>query len=255
MDQASRHQKILEMLSASGFVSIDELVDHFKVTPQTIRRDINDLASQNKLRRLRGGATMDSSTINTAYSTRKHLLLQEKHEIAEAVAAAIPDHSSLFINIGTTTESIAHALMNHQGLQVITNNLNVAAIMSPKEDFNVIIAGGTIRSRDGGVVGEATIDFINQFKVDYGIIGISAIDSDGSLLDFDYHEVRVAQAIIDNSRQVFLASDHSKFGRTATVRLGNISQVDTFFTDQEPPKPLARLMRDHEVTIEIAHKA
>jgi len=99
---------------------------------------------------------------------------------------------------------------------------------------------------------EATVDFINQFRVDYGIIGISAIDQeDGSLLDYDYQEVRVAQSIISNSREVFLAADHAKFGRSAMVRLGNITQVDRLFSDAEPPKSIKALLKEHSVKFEL----
>ncbi len=147
---------------------------------------------------------------------------------------------------------IAQALLEHQGLEIITNNLNVAAILQHKEDFTVIIAGGQVRSRDGGIIGEATIDFINQFKVDYGIIGISGIDEDGSLLEFDYQEVRVAQAIIANSRRVYLAADYSKFHRNPVVRQGNISQLDALFTDRKPPEAIQRLLTQHDVALHIA---
>jgi DeoR family glycerol-3-phosphate regulon repressor len=87
--------------------------------------------------------------------------------------------------------------------------------------------------------------------MDYGVIGISGIDNDGSLLDFDYHEVKIAQAIIAHSRQVFLAADHTKFGRNAMVNLGNINQVHALFTDQEPPEKLTRLMAQHQVACHI----
>ncbi len=109
-----------------------------------------------------------------------------------------------------------------------------------------------MRSRDGGIIGEATIDFINQFKVDYGIIGISGIDEDGSLLEFDYQEVRVAQAIIANSRRVYLAADYSKFHRNPVVRQGNLSQLDALFTDRRPPESITRLLTQHDVALHIA---
>ena len=115
----------------------------------------------------------------------------------------------------------------------------------------VIIAGGEVRSRDGGIVGEATCDFINQFQMDFGIIGISAIHPDGSLLDYDFREVKVAQSIIANSHQVMLAADHSKFGRSATVRLGNISQADHFFTDEQPPSEINTCLEEHQVSLHI----
>jgi len=115
----------------------------------------------------------------------------------------------------------------------------------------VIIAGGEVRNRDGGIVGEATRDFINQFKMDFGIIGISGIHSDGSLLDFDYREVRVAQAIIANSNQVLLAADHTKFGRNAMVRLGNITQANHVFTDKQPPAEIRQSLAEHSVELHI----
>lgn len=252
MAQQSRQDKIVAMTKEKGYVTIDELACKFNVTPQTIRRDINALAQSERIRRHHGGASYDSSTTNMAYATRKILQHSAKEQIAKRIAEEIPDYSSLFINIGTTTETVAQALLNHKGLQIITNNLNVATILSGKEDFTVIIAGGTIRSRDGGVMGEATIDFINQFRMDYGIIGISAIDvTDGSLLDYDYQEVRVAQSIIANSRHVFLAADAEKFGRNAVVRLGNLTQVDRLFTNEQPPKSIITLMKEHKVRLEL----
>ncbi|SUX67873.1 DNA-binding transcriptional repressor GlpR [Citrobacter freundii] len=99
---------------------------------------------------------------------------------------------------------MAHALLNHSNLRIVTNNLNVANTLMAKEDFRIILAGGELRSRDGGIMGEATLDFISQFRLDFGILGISGIDSDGSLLEFDYHEVRTKRAIIENSRHVML---------------------------------------------------
>ena len=115
---------------------------------------------------------------------------------------------------------------------VITNNINVANRMRVYPSIEVVIAGGVVRGSDGGVVGEAAVDFIKQFKVDYAVIGASAIDQDGALLDFDFREVKVAQAIIANARHVILVSDSTKFERTAPVRIGHLSQVDTFITDR-----------------------
>jgi DeoR family glycerol-3-phosphate regulon repressor len=112
------------------------------------------------------------------------------------------------------------------------------------------LAGGNVR-RDGGVVGQASIDFITQFKVDFALVGISGIDEDGSLLDFDYQEVRVSQAIIANARQVILAADSSKFGRNAMVRLGPISLIDCLVTDQPPVPALQSLLHQHKIRLEI----
>ena len=252
MHHNPRQKEILLLVQRQGFVSNEDLAQAFSVTPQTVRRDINELCLEGLLRRYHGGAGLPSSVENVAYTTRQVTRLEEKKCIAKAVAYTIPDQASLFINIGTTTEEVAKALQDHRGLRVITNNLNVAAILSQNSSFEVIIAGGVVRSRDMGITGDVTIDFMNDFKVDFGIIGISGIDMDGSLLDFDYSEVRVAQAIIRNSRKVFLVADHTKFGRTAMVRLGRLSQMDALFTDRKPPKELISILTDTHGKLHVA---
>lgn len=246
-----RQQEILLLVQQQGFVSVETLARNFKVTPQTIRRDINTLCDKQLLTRYHGGAGLSSSVENVDYATRQVMHLEEKRRIAEMTASHIPDRASIFINIGTTTEEVAKALQNHTGLRIITNNLNVASILRGNPSFEIIIAGGAVRQWDGGITGEATIDFIRQFKVDFGIIGISCIDADGTLLDFDYHEVRVAQAIIENSRQVYLVADRSKFDRCAMVRLGSIAQIDALFTDRPPPQHISTILTETNVTLHI----
>ncbi len=247
-----RHNQILQLVQTKGYATIEDLAREFNVTPQTIRRDINTLNDEGLLRRYHGGAGMPPSTENLAYNERQTLCYHEKQRIAQLVARHIPDQASMFINIGTTTEAIAKALDPNSRLRVITNNINVSAILSANENFEVFVAGGLVRHRDGGIIGPLTVDFVQQFRVDYGIIGISGIDSDGALLDFDYREVRAARAIIDNSRKVFLATDHTKFGRNAMVRLGNITEIDAVFTDRTPPAAVVEIMEEADVDLYIS---
>ena len=246
---SNRHENIISLINKNGFATVEEMAKLYNVTPQTIRRDINFLDTEGYVSRYHGGAGSSSSAENVAYWHRKELLLQEKKKIAMNVASIIPDKSSLFINIGTTTEYVANALCDHSKLRIITNNLNVAAIMSKKEGFEVIVAGGIVRSKDGGITGESAVKFIKQFKMDIGIIGISGIDLDGTLLDFDFREVHVARTIIENSRKVFLVADHSKFGRNAMVKLGSIREIDTLITDKKPPKQLMDVILEHDINL------
>ena len=240
-----RQAQLLEEVRLRGSASVDNLAEKFGVTLQTVRRDVALLSDAGLLSRFHGGVRAPTSTTeNIAYRQRQQLNESAKQRIARSVAQAVPAGSSLIINIGTTTEAIARELLHHQGLRVITNNLNVAAILSDNADCEVIVAGGVVRGRDRGIVGEVTVDFIQQFKVDIALIGISAIEADGSLRDFDYREVKVARAIIAQSRQVWLAADHSKFNRPAMVELGRLNQVDRLFTDQTPPDPFPALLAE-----------
>ncbi|MEA3290962.1 MAG: DeoR family transcriptional regulator [Pseudomonadota bacterium] len=234
-----RQQQLLSYVQIEGYASVEALSGQFSVTPQTIRRDIGALCARGLLSRHHGGAGLPPSNVeNISYQQRRVLNLEAKQRIGRAVARDIPENASLFINIGTTTEEVAKALRHHQGLRVITNNLNVVMILSANPSTEVIVTGGTVRNQDRGITSEATIDFVNQFVVDFGVIGISGIEPDGTLLDYDYHEVRVTRAIVEHSRRVLLVTDHSKFGRSALVRLGPMDLVDDLYTDMPPSEEL-----------------
>lgn len=229
---SARQTEIVALARAQGRVGVDDLAGRFEVTPQTIRKDLNDLCDQRLLSRVHGGAILVSGVENLGYQARRLIAAEEKRAVGLAAAALIANETSLFINIGTTTEEVARALSGHEQLMVITNNLNVAIMLYPHPSIDVIIAGGPVRKSDGAVIGAAAVDLIRQFKVDTAIIGVSAIDEDGSLLDFDYREVRVSQAIIENARRVILVADASKLERTAPVRIAHVSQVQMLVIDR-----------------------
>lgn len=232
MDTTERHAAILELARVQNRVTVEALAGHFGVSLQTIRKDLNQLCDQRLLTRVHGGATLPSGVENLEYEARRRIAAEAKDAIGRRAAELIPNDASLFINIGTTTEAVSQALLDHSGLLVITNNINVANRMRVYPRFEVVIAGGVVRPSDGGIVGEAAAGFFGQFKVDYAVIGASALDEEGTLLDYDYREVKVAQAIIANARHVILVADQGKFARSAPVRIARIDQISTFVTDR-----------------------
>jgi DeoR family glycerol-3-phosphate regulon repressor len=244
-----RQRDILALARAQGRVTVEDLAARFAVTPQTIRKDLNELCQQRLMSRVHGGAIVASGVENVAYEARRFIAQREKQAIGAAAAALIPDGASLFINIGTTTEEVARALEGHDRLLVITNNLNVVTSLYRNPRIDVIMAGGPVRRADGAVVGAAAVDFVRQFKVDHAVIGTSAIDEDGSLLDFDVREVQVARAIIENARSVILVADHSKLERQAPVRIGGLAEMDHFVTDHLPSPRLRGLCQEHHVRL------
>ena len=248
-----RQLNLLGVVRSHGSVTVEKLAEKLGVTLQTVRRDVHRLDEAGLLTRFHGGARVPSSTTeNIAHQQRESLNAHGKTRIARAVAAHIPNDCSLILNIGTTTEAVAKALLHHTGLRVLTNNLNVATILSRNPACEVIVAGGVVRARDLGIVGEAAVSFIEQFKVDIALIGISGIEDDGSLRDYDYREVRVAQTIISHAREVWLVADSSKFNRPAMVELATLSQIDRLYTDATPPEPFPALLADAQVRCEIA---
>ena len=234
-----RQKEILDIARKDGKVTVDALAERYNVTVQTIRRDLSRLTEIGKLERVHGGAVIPSGVVNIEYEQRRLLNKLGKRNIAAECASRIPNGASVFINIGTTTEAVARELLNHDNLLVVTNNLNIANILSANKNCEIILAGGILRRLDGGIVGGLTVEMVKQFKFDYSILGCSAIDTDGDLLDYDGQEIIVSQTAINRSRQVIIVADHLKFERKAPLTSCSLSDINIIITD----KPLSEKLK------------
>ena len=252
MNTHARHTAILNRARDRGKVSVTALAKHLDVAVQTVRRDLRHLSESGLLERVHGGAVLPSGTRNIGYDDRRALNRDAKAQIAARAAMLIPDNASLFLNIGTTTEALARALRHHRNLKVVTNNLNVATTLADIRDCEIVVAGGVLRPSDGGLVGDLAALAIARFKVDIAVIGASAIDLDGDLLDFDPEEVRVSQAIIAAARKTMVIADKAKFTRKAPVKIGSLADVDDFVTDQIPSERLANALADWRTKVHLA---
>ncbi|MGR3661085.1 MAG: DeoR/GlpR family DNA-binding transcription regulator [Paracoccaceae bacterium] len=233
-----RQKEILDLARKDGKVTVDGLAEIYDVTVQTIRRDLSELADSGRLERVHGGAVVPSGVVNIIYEERRRLNEFGKNAIAGMCAQSIPDGASVFMNIGTTTEAVARELLDHENLLVVTNNLNIANILTTNQSCEIILTGGILRRKDGGLVGALTAEMVQQFKFDFSVLGCSAIDVDGDLLDFDGQEVMVSRTAIQRSRKVMVVADHLKFQRKAPLTICSLSEVDILFTDGELPGEL-----------------
>lgn len=252
MVQNLRAPAILDLARVHGKVTVDDLVTRLDVTAQTIRRDLTELAQAGLLDRVHGGAVLASGITNIAYTERRALNDTAKDAIGRTTAALIPDGSSVFLNIGTTTESVARHLRNRRDLLVLTNNVNIATQLAPFPEMRVVLSGGQMRHADMGLVGPETLDMVHRYKPDFGIIGCSALDLSGDLLDFDGMEVAVTQAILDQSRQKIAVVDQSKLHRSAPIRVTPIGALDDLITDAALPAQLRDICSDTNTTLHLA---
>jgi DeoR family glycerol-3-phosphate regulon repressor len=255
MSQSFRHPEILALARRTGRVTVEALAQHFGVTHQTIRRDLAVLAESGRLDRVHGGAVPPSGTVNIAYEERRALNTAAKAAIARACAARIPEDITLFLSIGTTTEAVARALADHAQLMVVTNNLNVANILATQPGCSVTLTGGSLRHADGGLVGPLAADTLDAFKFDLAVIGCSALDAEGDLLDYDIHEVAVSKALLKQSRCAILVADQSKLQRNAPLRIASLAQLDAVITDAPLPAPLAKACAAWETEVIVAPAA
>lgn len=251
MNLSARQSEIVDRIRRLGFQSIEALAAQFSVTPQTIRRDVNQLAEVGLLRRRHGGAEMPGPP-NLSYETRRVTNLAAKRRIALAVRALVPDRASLFFGIGTTPEQVALALSDREDLTVITNNLNVALALAGSPTNRIVIAGGSLRLPDRDLLGPEVEALFQAYRADLGIFGVGGIDADGTLLDYDREEVRARQALAANCRTAVLVADLSKLGRSAPARGGSLEDVDLLVVDRPPPEPFRSRIEEAGVRLHVA---
>lgn len=249
MSAAARRERILELIKSAGYMAIDELVAHCRVTPQTLRSDLNHLADEGRIVRHHGGASMPSSVANTRYDLRRTEFAREKAQIAQRLAQWLPDRCSLFLSLGTTMLAVAQGLRVRQDLKVVTNNLEAAQLLVAQPGFDVTVLGGHLEGRNLGVSGTTTLAAVAQYRVDFCLFSVGAIDPDGSLLEYHESEGDVVKLMLQRARQRVLVIDHSKFGRTASIRIGAISEVSAIATDQALPPRMRKLLRGQAVQV------
>ena len=255
MTSAARRERILELIKACGYMAIDDLLAHFRVTPQTLRSDLNRLADDGRLIRHHGGASMPSSVANSSYALRHTEFAREKALIAQRLAQWLPDRCSLFVSLGTTMLAVAQGLQSRMALKVMTNNLEAAQALAAQPSIEVIALGGRVERRNLGTSGTTTLAAVQHYRADFCLFSVGGVDPDGSLLDYHEGEVDVVRTMMQRARRSVLVVDHSKFGRTASVRIGSITEVSAVATDQPPPPAIGKMLRKGKVTVVTATRS
>ncbi|MBO0764034.1 MAG: DeoR/GlpR transcriptional regulator [Hyphomicrobiaceae bacterium] len=248
-----RQAAILALVKAHGFATIDDLARRFEVSTQTIRRDITRLDELKLLRRFHGGAGLHEAA---AWPGRGHKLEPQatsaKGRIGDAVAAVIPDGTSVFLDVSTTVETVTLALSSHKQLQIVTPSVTAAALLARTPVASVIVTGGLIRGPDGSLVGDAAVAAISRFKLDWAVIGCSGFEDDGTAMDVDLLQVEVKQHMLNRSRRALLVAESTTLQRRAVVNLAPLAAFDILVTDQELPAHLAEVARASGCEVKIA---
>ncbi|QQM31490.1 DeoR/GlpR transcriptional regulator [Martelella lutilitoris] len=249
MNISDRQTKILALVEAHGSMTIEALAEEFSVSPQTIRRDVNMLCRADQLRRSHGGVERMSAGVNLSYDSRRLSHPEAKRRIGQLVAQMIPSRASVMFSIGTTPEMVAAAMVDHDDLTVVTNNLNVAMALSPNSSNRIFIPGGMIRLPDRDLIGQEVEAMFNGYRADFGIYGVAGVEPDGALVDFDQQEAAAREAIRMSCRTSILVADRSKFSRPAPAKRGRLGDADILVLDGPPTPEMAALIEAEGVDL------
>ena len=245
----ARQSAILKAVTARGSCTVSELARDLEVSGETIRRDIRVMARQGLVHKVHGGVSVPDQLRESSFRQRLLENAEAKQAIARLAAAQVQSGDSLMIDTGSTTAYIARELVDHRDLMLITNCTEIARILARGNSNRVFLAGGELRGDDGALFGGEAVRFVGRFRCRVALLSIGAIDLNSGFMDFHPEEAEFSQAVIAQATRVIVAADHSKFGRQATVKVCDLSSVDTLITDQPPPPPFAKRLAEAQVEI------
>ena len=249
MLNSHRREHILERLSHDNRVSVNDIAASLSVSDETIRRDLKDLEKEGLLRRVHGGAITVAPIRDQPISERVHKHAKEKGVIARLAAGLISDHTSIFLHIGSTTESLARQLGQFTDLKVYTNSLNIAQIVKDHYGVSVFMAPGQMRKVEGDVVGYDTILYLQGYYFDTAFMSVAGVDAQRGFMDFEEDEVRVRQTLLKCARNKVVMADSSKFGKTANMRTAPFESIDCFVTDRKPDPNFSKRFKQAEMDV------
>ena len=223
MLKTERKQVILEELSKHKIVSLEKLVGLLDTSESTVRRDLDELESENKLRRVHGGAELPHSLQEEETIQEKSVKnLQEKKLIAQKASSLIKEKDVIFVDAGSTTAFLIKEL-EQKDITVVTNSIHHAVQLVDKQIPTVIIGGGVKMTTDASIGGVA-LNQINQLHFDRAFIGMNGVD-EGYFTTPDMEEGAVKRAILENAKQTYVLADSSKIGQSCFAKVAPIKRA------------------------------
>jgi DeoR family glycerol-3-phosphate regulon repressor len=232
-DLNRRQASILEAVRSNGAASVSELADQFAVTTQPIRRDLKALEKRGLLVKGFGGAFAAPGVARYTFTERHATEAGIKRQLVGALKPFLFSGATIFVGLGTTFHALHSVVADYPGILIATPNLEVVHSCALNTDATVYVYGGYVRNKDTSILtlGEARRQ---KFKFDVAIIGASAIDRDGAVLEFDPMEVDLTREVLQQSRQVILVAHEGKFDRIAPHLVAHLDQVDVLITNGNP---------------------
>ncbi|XBS68449.1 DeoR/GlpR family DNA-binding transcription regulator [Acerihabitans sp. KWT182] len=246
-----RQDKILAEINDSPSLRIAELAKRHNVSTETIRRDLDALTQSGHLSRTYGGAVRAESS-EPSISERHRLFVAERERIARETVKHIINAHILMIGSGATTLHVARRIATAmKNITVITHSFGVATVLSINPTIRVIIAPGEYEASEGSVAGALTMGFLNQYFVDFAILGASGLSAEGPS-DASVDCGMVYGAMAQRAGKTIVVADHSKFGMTFPWRYASWNQVHLLITDRQPEGQMLESLRKNQVEYIIA---
>lgn len=246
MLKEERWQTILNEVALHNRVLLSDIAEKLDVSVDTVRRDVKELDSEHKLRKVHGGA-ISLGYANIAPQNTNIYALQEKTAIAQKAISLLRDNSVIFIDGGTTCLELARMIPMELQLTCFTVSLHVAMQLQAKPNVRVIFIGGEIDPEAQITVGANAIHNLSGIRVDYGFIGTGYVDALHGLTEFDWDIVQVKKAIVSAAKKTVLLCISEKLNSQHRYKTCDINSINTMITELDPSNNLLNLFRNHEI--------
>ena len=252
---AGRKARLAAYVAEAGQVTVGTLAEHFGVSIDTIRRDLDQLSTEGVLVRTYGGAVSLStvSRVDRAVDVRLSLQEAEKEKIAALAASLVEDGSTIMINGGTTTLALARHLHHHRDLTVATNNLLVPPALSPSVIRDLYVFGGAVRSITLATIGPVSLRVAGgtelDIRCDLALVGVGAVSVDAGYSTSNAGEAAMMREMMSRSARVAILADSSKFGRRLFAQISELGSATYLVTDSSPPSELLDALAENDVEV------
>ncbi len=246
-----RRRLLLELIASRGFATLEELVRHLGVSESTVRRDLESLDASGSIKRTHGGAVISADVrAMPAHEDRIQTAAPEKRAIGRTAAELVDDGDTVLLDGGTTTFEVARALLGRP-VQVVTNSIPIANLMSSNKQADIVLIGGYVSPRTGVAMGPLAVDMMRGIRVRKSILGAGGLVADG-VYNSNVLLVETERQMMASAQEVIIVADHTKFGRQSLSKLCDLSAIDTLVVDPGLPQDFRPLLQEAGVRVCIA---
>ena len=243
-----RRNAILEKLQAERRVVVSELSQIYKVSEETIRRDLEKLENDGFAIKSYGGAVInENANVDLPFNIRKKRNVISKQKIAEVISSRIKDGTSIMLDASSTAVYIAKALKERKNLTLITNSIEILIEMFDTPNVNVLSTGGAMREGSFALVGPQTDKMLNSYHVDMAIVSAKGFDLETGLTDTEELHANNKKTMLTRAKEKILAVDSSKFGKTAFTEIGTLEDISMVVTDAKPDEVWLQAFKEYGI--------
>jgi len=247
-----RRERILELLSQHGRVTIAELVEILGVTEPTVRKDLDFLHRQQVIRRTHGGAVLLVPTLaEPTIEQRQSSNMAEKQAIARTAASLITDGDTLLLDSGSTTECLVPYLRDFQDVTVVTNSIRIVTGRGAFPHLQHVLLGGSLRPNSGALVGPLALEALERMRFTTLFLGTTSLNLEDGLTVPELTEAHMKRKMIERSRSVIVLADHTKIGLTSFIHVAPIDAINTLVTDSIDAET-GRILRERGIQVVTA---